>query len=162
MRIQQYPDLITHQFYGEKIYICLRLHFQLLHLLKVFKVFHLSQLPKVPYNLKGWLDKNKDPINETVVQLLQQSKEHLVQTLFAAETPAEGSGGPKKKKKSSAFQTISAVHRVSLFIGLFVFHSFEMSNIYYVVLLKVVASTMTKFGSFNFHKILKKLFTLTL
>ncbi|CAG2223441.1 MYH6_7 [Mytilus edulis] len=77
-----------------------------------FELHHYAGI--VPYNLKGWLDKNKDPINETVVQLLQQSKEHLVQTLFAAETPAEGSGGPKKKKKSSAFQTISAVHRESL------------------------------------------------
>ncbi|CAG2228981.1 MYH6_7 [Mytilus edulis] len=77
-----------------------------------FELHHYAGV--VPYNLKGWLDKNKDPINETVVALLQQSKEHLVQTLFAAETPAEGAGGPKKKKKSSAFQTISAVHRESL------------------------------------------------
>jgi myosin heavy subunit len=68
---------------------------------------------KVPYNIAGWLDKNKDPINETVVELLQGSKEHLVQTLFMPpEEPAAGAGGPKKKKKSSAFQTISAVHRV--------------------------------------------------
>ncbi|XP_067673651.1 myosin heavy chain, striated muscle-like [Haliotis asinina] len=69
----------------------------------------------VPYNIGGWLEKNKDPINETIVELLKQSKEPLVQSLF---TPAEGdapaSGGAKKKKKSSAFQTISATHRESL------------------------------------------------
>ncbi|XP_046579111.1 LOW QUALITY PROTEIN: myosin heavy chain, striated muscle-like [Haliotis rubra] len=70
----------------------------------------------VPYNIGGWLEKNKDPVNETIVDLLKQSKEPLVQLLF---TPAEGdaaaaSGGSKKKKKSSAFQTISATHRESL------------------------------------------------
>ncbi|XP_071106405.1 myosin heavy chain, striated muscle-like isoform X1 [Haliotis cracherodii] len=66
----------------------------------------------VPYNITGWLEKNKDPINETVVELLSHSKESLVQTLFPAAAPAEGGGG--KKKKSSAFQTISATHRESL------------------------------------------------
>jgi hypothetical protein len=35
------------------------------------------------YSTIGWLDKNKDPINETVVELLTHSKEHLVATLFA-------------------------------------------------------------------------------
>ena len=42
----------------------------------------------VGYNITGWLDKNKDPINETVVGLLQQSKEPLVVVFFAP--PKEG------------------------------------------------------------------------
>ncbi|XP_046579044.1 myosin heavy chain, striated muscle-like [Haliotis rubra] len=69
----------------------------------------------VPYNIGGWLEKNKDPVNETIVDLLKQSKEPLVQLLFSppAGESAEASGG-KKKKKSSAFQTISATHRESL------------------------------------------------
>ncbi|XP_046579045.1 LOW QUALITY PROTEIN: myosin heavy chain, striated muscle-like [Haliotis rubra] len=70
----------------------------------------------VPYNIGGWLEKNKDPVNETIVELLKQSKEPLVQLLFSHHLPevsAEASGG-KKKKKSSAFQTISATHRESL------------------------------------------------
>ncbi|XP_071106375.1 myosin heavy chain, striated muscle-like [Haliotis cracherodii] len=69
----------------------------------------------VPYNIGGWLEKNKDPVNETIVELLKQSKEPLVQLLFSppAGEAAEASGG-KKKKKSSAFQTISATHRESL------------------------------------------------
>uniref|UniRef100_A0A0L8H7J6 Myosin motor domain-containing protein n=1 Tax=Octopus bimaculoides TaxID=37653 RepID=A0A0L8H7J6_OCTBM len=41
----------------------------------------------VSYNIEGWLDKNKDPINENVVDLLQNSKEHVVKVLF---TPPEG------------------------------------------------------------------------
>ena len=43
----------------------------------------LIYLQQVPYSIVGWLEKNKDPINETVVELLRQSKEHLVATLFA-------------------------------------------------------------------------------
>ncbi|KAJ8318328.1 hypothetical protein KUTeg_003419 [Tegillarca granosa] len=76
-----------------------------------FELHHYAG--SVPYHTIGWLEKNKDPINETVVEILGQSKEHLVSSLFA---PAEhtDSAGPKKKKKSSAFQTISAVHRESL------------------------------------------------
>lgn len=42
----------------------------------------------VAYNINGWLDKNKDPINETVVGLLQVSKEPLAALLFAE--PAQG------------------------------------------------------------------------
>ena len=37
----------------------------------------------VPYSITGWLDKNKDPLNETVVAILEHSKEALVATLFA-------------------------------------------------------------------------------
>ncbi|XP_052774014.1 myosin heavy chain, striated muscle-like isoform X3 [Mya arenaria] len=66
----------------------------------------------VPYNTSGWLDKNKDPLNETVVALLEQSKEALVQTLF--HTQAVDPDAAHKKKKSSAFQTISATHKESL------------------------------------------------
>jgi len=65
---------------------------------------------QVPYSITGWLDKNKDPLNETVTALFSESKEPLVGTLF--EKPKEEAGGGKKKGKSSAFQTISSVHRV--------------------------------------------------
>jgi len=37
---------------------------------------------QVQYNINGWLDKNKDPIQECVVQLMQESKEPLVSSLF--------------------------------------------------------------------------------
>ena len=54
----------------------------------IFIWFH-CQYFQVPYNITGWLDKNKDPLNETVVSLLEHSKEFLVQTLFA---PPPGTG----------------------------------------------------------------------
>jgi len=43
---------------------------------------------QVGYNTNGWLDKNKDPINECVVQLMQSSKEPLVATFF--KEPEDG------------------------------------------------------------------------
>lgn len=46
---------------------------------------------QVQYNINGWLDKNKDPIQECVVQLMQESKEPLVSVLF--KEPEEGLSG---------------------------------------------------------------------
>ncbi|KAK6169002.1 hypothetical protein SNE40_020136 [Patella caerulea] len=68
----------------------------------------------VPYSITSWLEKNKDPLNETIVELLTHSKEALVASLFAPADPGAATGGATKKKKSSAFQTISATHRESL------------------------------------------------
>uniref|UniRef100_A0A8C2B0I6 Myosin heavy chain, fast skeletal muscle-like n=1 Tax=Cyprinus carpio TaxID=7962 RepID=A0A8C2B0I6_CYPCA len=36
----------------------------------------------VDYNISGWLDKNKDPLNESVVQLYQKSSVKLLATLY--------------------------------------------------------------------------------
>ncbi|XP_027980783.1 myosin-2 [Eumetopias jubatus] len=72
----------------------------------------------VDYNIGGWLDKNKDPLNETVVGLYQKSAMKTLALLFAGGQTAEGeaSGGPKKggKKKGSSFQTVSALFRENL------------------------------------------------
>lgn len=38
--------------------------------------------PKVPYNISGWLEKNKDILNETVVALLQKSSNKVLASLF--------------------------------------------------------------------------------
>ncbi|XP_025719693.2 LOW QUALITY PROTEIN: myosin-13 [Callorhinus ursinus] len=72
----------------------------------------------VDYNIGGWLDKNKDPLNETVVGLYQKSSLKLLSFLFSNYAGAEAgdSGGSKKggKKKGSSFQTVSAVFRENL------------------------------------------------
>lgn len=65
---------------------------------------------QVGYNISGWLEKNKDPLNETVVGLFQKSSMPLLAILFKEE---EAAAGTKKQKKGSAFQTVSAVYRVS-------------------------------------------------
>ncbi|NXE42257.1 MYH4 protein, partial [Ptilorrhoa leucosticta] len=73
----------------------------------------------VDYNISGWLDKNKDPLNETVVGLYQKSSLKLLSFLFSNYAAAEagnGGGGGKKgaKKKGGSFQTVSAVFRENL------------------------------------------------
>uniref|UniRef100_I3MCB9 Myosin-4 n=1 Tax=Ictidomys tridecemlineatus TaxID=43179 RepID=I3MCB9_ICTTR len=72
----------------------------------------------VDYNIIGWLDKNKDPLNETVVGLYQKSGLKTLAFLFAGGqgAEAEGGGGGKKggKKKGSSFQTVSALFRENL------------------------------------------------
>ncbi|XP_048372784.1 myosin-6-like [Sphaerodactylus townsendi] len=72
----------------------------------------------VDYNILGWLQKNKDPLNETVVGLYQKSSLKLLATLFSSYTGADagGDGGKGKgsKKKGSSFQTVSALHRENL------------------------------------------------
>lgn len=45
-------------------------------------LFDLNKL-KVGYNVDGWLFKNKDPLNETVIQLFRKSSNKLMPQLFA-------------------------------------------------------------------------------
>lgn len=47
-----------------------------------FPAQHLSGLCKVPYSIVGWLEKNKDPLNETVVPIFQKSQNKLLATLY--------------------------------------------------------------------------------
>ncbi|XP_054427220.1 myosin-8 [Pteronotus mesoamericanus] len=70
----------------------------------------------VDYNIAGWLDKNKDPLNETVVGLYQKSSMKTLASLFSTYASAEAEGGAKKgaKKKGSSFQTVSALFRENL------------------------------------------------
>ncbi|XP_031984497.1 myosin-1B-like isoform X1 [Corvus moneduloides] len=73
----------------------------------------------VDYNITGWLEKNKDPLNETVIGLYQKSSVKTLALLFASaggEAEASGGGGGKKggKKKGSSFQTVSALFRENL------------------------------------------------
>ncbi|KAM4673595.1 myosin-1B isoform 2-T2 [Amazona ochrocephala] len=72
----------------------------------------------VDYNITGWLDKNKDPLNETVVGLYQKSSLKTLALLFASAggEAGHGGGGGKKggKKKGSSFQTVSALFRENL------------------------------------------------
>uniref|UniRef100_G1RYI6 Myosin-7 n=1 Tax=Nomascus leucogenys TaxID=61853 RepID=G1RYI6_NOMLE len=79
-----------------------------------FSLIHYAGI--VDYNIIGWLQKNKDPLNETVVGLYQKSSLKLLSSLFAnyagADAPVEKGKG--KAKKGSSFQTVSALHRENL------------------------------------------------
>uniref|UniRef100_A0A5F9D9P2 Myosin, heavy chain 3, skeletal muscle, embryonic n=1 Tax=Oryctolagus cuniculus TaxID=9986 RepID=A0A5F9D9P2_RABIT len=70
----------------------------------------------VDYSVSGWLEKNKDPLNETVVGLYQKSSNRLLAHLYATFATADADSGKKKvaKKKGSSFQTVSALFRENL------------------------------------------------
>ncbi|CAM5097409.1 unnamed protein product [Natator depressus] len=69
----------------------------------------------VDYNITGWLEKNKDPLNETVIGLYQKSSMKTLALLFATYGgDAEGGGKKGGKKKGSSFQTVSALFRENL------------------------------------------------
>uniref|UniRef100_A0AAV2KQY2 Myosin heavy chain n=1 Tax=Knipowitschia caucasica TaxID=637954 RepID=A0AAV2KQY2_KNICA len=64
----------------------------------------------VDYNICGWLDKNKDPLNESVIQLYQKSSVKLMPILYppVVEEPKSAKGG---KKKGGSMQTVSSQFR---------------------------------------------------
>ncbi|XP_062409615.1 myosin heavy chain, fast skeletal muscle-like [Sardina pilchardus] len=66
----------------------------------------------VDYNVGGWLDKNKDPLNDSVVQLYQKSGVKLLPVLYPPVV--EEAGGGKKKKKGGSMQTVSSQFRENL------------------------------------------------
>ncbi|XP_059125395.1 myosin-1 isoform X5 [Peromyscus eremicus] len=67
----------------------------------------------VDYNIAGWLDKNKDPLNETVVGLYQKSSMKTLAYLFSGAAAA-AEAGDGQSKKGSSFQTVSALFRENL------------------------------------------------
>nr|BAA22067.1 myosin heavy chain [Cyprinus carpio] len=68
----------------------------------------------VDYNINGWLEKNKDPLNDSVVQLYQKSALKVLALLYVAVPEAEAAGKKGGKKKGGSFQTVSAVFRENL------------------------------------------------
>ncbi|XP_034440677.1 myosin heavy chain, fast skeletal muscle-like isoform X4 [Hippoglossus hippoglossus] len=70
----------------------------------------------VDYNVTGWLDKNKDPLNDSVVQLYQKSSVKLLALLYLSHSSGDDAKGGKKagKKKGGSFQTVSALFRENL------------------------------------------------
>ena len=44
----------------------------------------------VDYNITGWLDKNKDPLNDSVVQLYQKAGNKLLCLLYASHFASDG------------------------------------------------------------------------
>lgn len=52
-----------------------------------FTLMHYAGM--VDYNITGWLEKNKDPLNESVVQLYQKSSMKLLAFLYASFSGAE-------------------------------------------------------------------------
>jgi len=68
----------------------------------------------VDYSITGWLDKNKDPLNESVIQLYQKSSIKLLSVFYPPPEPEPAGGGGGKKKKGGAMQTVSSAFRANL------------------------------------------------
>merc|ERR1712012_1531683 len=71
----------------------------------------------VSYNVTGWLEKNKDPVNDTVVDVLKRGENALMVHLWR-EHPGQSAppeeAGDKKKKKGGGAKTVSSVYLVQL------------------------------------------------
>ena len=91
-----------------------------------FAIIHYAGT--VSYNVTGWLEKNKDPVNDTVVDILKKSANELMILLWADHpgqtAPPEEAGGKKKKKKGGA-KTVSSVYLVQLADLMHTLHSTE-------------------------------------
>merc|ERR1712066_201538 len=82
-----------------------------------FELYHYAGT--VGYNVESWLEKNKDPLNASVVELYKKSSLPLmveiwgdyktIEEVLAAEKEAAAKGG--KKKKGASFLTVSFLHR---------------------------------------------------
>uniref|UniRef100_A0A668S5L7 Myosin-7B n=1 Tax=Oreochromis aureus TaxID=47969 RepID=A0A668S5L7_OREAU len=79
-----------------------------------FELVHYAGV--VPYNIFGWLDKNKDPLNETVVACFQKSANKLLASLYENYVGSDSgtAGGKEKRKKAASFQTVSQLHKENL------------------------------------------------
>ncbi|OQR72719.1 myosin heavy chain [Tropilaelaps mercedesae] len=74
----------------------------------------------VSYSITGWLEKNKDPLNDCVVDQFKKGTLALLQTIFedhpglGGDAKAEGGGKGGGRKKGSGFQTVSGLYREQL------------------------------------------------
>lgn len=70
---------------------------------------------EVEYSTEGWLEKNKDPLNDNITRLLAASTDKHIASLFAdcAEDADEMSGGRSRVKKG-LFRTVAQRHKEQL------------------------------------------------
>jgi myosin heavy chain 6/7 len=80
-----------------------------------FAIIHYAGT--VSYNVTAWLDKNKDPVNDTVVDVLKRASNQLLVFLWR-EHPGQSNppveDPTKKKKKGGGAKTVSSVYLVQL------------------------------------------------
>merc|ERR1712241_830414 len=91
-----------------------------------FAIIHYAGT--VSYNVTAWLEKNKDPVNDTVVDCLKRASNELLVFLWRdhpgqSAPPEEDT--KKKKKKGSSAKTVSSVYLVQLAELMGTLHSTE-------------------------------------
>ena len=91
-----------------------------------FAIIHYAGT--VSYNVTAWLEKNKDPVNDTVVDCLKRSSNALLVFLWrehpGQSAPPEEEKG-KKKKKGGGAKTVASVYLVQLGELMTTLHSTE-------------------------------------
>jgi len=92
-----------------------------------FAISHYAGI--VSYNVTNWLEKNKDPVNDSVVEIFKStSKVELLKHLWR-DHPGQPTTTPKddgkKKKKGGGGKTVSSVYLVSLGELMAILHSCE-------------------------------------
>lgn len=58
----------------------------------------------VEYSIEGWIEKNRDPLNDNVVEVLSNSSNSFISNLYSTDT----------KQKSSSFRTVAQKHKEQL------------------------------------------------
>lgn len=76
---------------------------------------------KVEYRTEGWLEKNRDPLNDNITSLLAHSADSHIASLFseyaaAADSlvPAPEASGPRTRVRRGAFRTVGQRHKEQL------------------------------------------------
>lgn len=71
----------------------------------------------VEYRTDGWLEKNKDPLNDNLTRVLSESSDRFVASLFAeyaVDETASTQAAPKRRTKRGAFRTVAQRHKEQL------------------------------------------------
>ncbi|KAF2264226.1 hypothetical protein CC78DRAFT_495657 [Lojkania enalia] len=70
---------------------------------------------EVEYSTEGWLEKNKDPLNDNVTRLLSVSSDKHIANLFAdCVDPDDEAGGTRSRVKKGLFRTVAQRHKEQL------------------------------------------------
>lgn len=70
---------------------------------------------RVEYRTEGWLEKNKDPLNDNLTRVLATSSERYIASLFSEFAEGGGTDGPRKRiLKKGAFRTVGQRHKEQL------------------------------------------------
>merc|ERR1719220_2795372 len=91
-----------------------------------FAISHYAGI--VSYNVTGWLEKNKDPVNDSVVEIMKSQSSCTLLVLLWEDHPGQPTTAPKeegKKKKKGGGKTVSSVYLVSLIELMTTLHNCE-------------------------------------
>ena len=86
---------------------------------------------QVPYNITGWLEKNKDPLNDTVVDQFKKGSNALIQTIFAdhpgqSGAPGGDAGGKGKTQQASTITVSCKIVLISITEVVFIEQLFQL------------------------------------